>query len=102
MTAFESSEECSVKPAASGPKDRRRGAVGKQSNAMSKILQGRSFYGWWIVVAAFLNLFFTTGIVYYGFPVFYPSLIVSLGCIRQQPTAGIFFVFVMLPPLLAL
>ena len=69
---------------------------------MSKILQGRSFYGWWIVVAAFLNLFFTTGIVYYGFPVFYPSLIDSLGFSRQQATAGIFFGFVVMAPLFGL
>ncbi|MBI1940702.1 MAG: hypothetical protein HYS33_04240, partial [Acidobacteria bacterium] len=34
----------------------------------------RVFYGWWITLAAFLNLFFTVGIVYYGFPVFYPSV----------------------------
>ena len=69
---------------------------------MSKILQGKSFYGWWIVVAAFLNLFFTTGIVYYGFPVFYPSLIDSLGFSRQQATAGIFFGFVVMAPLFGL
>src|SRR5947207_15676652 len=69
---------------------------------MSKILQGRSFYGWWIVVAAFLNLFFTTGIVYYGFPVFFPSLIDSLGFSGQQATAGIFFGFVVMAPLFAL
>ena len=25
------------------------------------------FYGWWIVGAAFLNLFFTTGVIYSGF-----------------------------------
>ena len=28
------------------------------------------FYGWWIVTAAFLNLFFVVGIIFYGFPVF--------------------------------
>jgi MFS family permease len=48
----------------------------------------RFFYGWWIVLAAFLNLFFSVGIVYYGFPVFYPSLIQSLGFTRAQLTQG--------------
>jgi MFS family permease len=48
----------------------------------------RPFYGWWIVLAAFLNLFFSVGIVYYGFPVFYPSMIDSLGFSRAQLTEG--------------
>ena len=26
----------------------------------------RIYYGWWIVVAAFLNLFFAVGIIFYG------------------------------------
>jgi MFS family permease len=46
------------------------------------------FYGWWIVAAAFLNLFFSTGIIYYGFPVFYPSFVASLGFTRAQVTQG--------------
>jgi MFS family permease len=61
-----------------------------------------TFYGWRIVVAAFLNLFLTTGIVYYGFPVFYVSLINSLGFTRQQATSGIFFGFVVTAPLFGL
>jgi sugar phosphate permease len=48
----------------------------------------RIFYGWWIVVAAFLNLFFSVGIIYYGFPVFYPSMVESLGFRRAQLTQG--------------
>ena len=48
----------------------------------------RFFYGWWIVLAAFLNLFFSVRIVYYGFPVFYPSLVESLGFTRAQLTQG--------------
>ena len=57
------------------------------------------FYGWWIVAAAFLNLFFAVGIVFYGFPVFYPSLVESLGFTRAQVTQGFFhgFLFVGLP-----
>jgi MFS family permease len=69
---------------------------------MSAAKQRRVFYGWWIVAAAFLNLCFTTGIVYYGFPVFYPSLIQSLGLSRQQATSGIFFGFVVVAPLFGL
>ena len=38
---------------------------------MTKSGAGGIFYGWWIVMAAFLNLFFSVGIIYYGFPVFY-------------------------------
>src|ERR1700722_10902171 len=48
----------------------------------------RVFYGWWIVVAAFLNLFFAVGIIYYGFPVFYPAFVASLGFTRAQVTQG--------------
>ena len=48
----------------------------------------RVFYGWWIVVAAFLNLFFAVGIVFYGFPVFYPAFVESLGFLRAQVTQG--------------
>lgn len=46
------------------------------------------FYGWWIVLAAFLNLFFAVGIIYYGFPVFYPEFVASLGFTRAQVTQG--------------
>jgi len=54
----------------------------------------RVFYGWWIVLAAFLNLFFSVGIVYYGFPVFYPSMVSSLGFTRAQLTQGFLLGFV--------
>jgi len=69
---------------------------------MSATKQGGFFYGWRIVGSAFLNLFLTTGIVFYGFPVFYPSLINSLGFSRQQATAGIFYGFVVMAPLFGL
>jgi MFS family permease len=67
-----------------------------------RLTKGRTqgvFYGWWIVIAAFLNLFFAVGIVFYGFPVFYPSLVESLGFSRAQLTQGFFhgFLFVGLP-----
>jgi len=54
----------------------------------------RVFYGWWITLSAFLNLFFAVGIVYYGFPVFYPSLVDSLGFTRAQVTQGFLYGFV--------
>jgi len=48
----------------------------------------RTYYGWWIVVAAFLNLFFVVGILFYGFPVLYPYFVESLGFTRAQVTQG--------------
>jgi MFS family permease len=51
------------------------------------------FYGWWIVAAAFLNLFFAVGVIFYGFPVFYPALVGSLGFTRAQVTQGFLFGF---------
>ena len=59
----------------------------------------RIFYGWWIVLAAFLNLFFAVGIIFYGFPVFYPAFVQSLGFTRAQVTQGFFlgFLFAGLP-----
>ena len=60
------------------------------------------FYGWWIVVAAFLNLFFSVGIIFYGFPVFYPSLIRSLGFTRAQVIQGFFLGFAVAALLLGL
>ena len=59
----------------------------------------RIFYGWWIVVAAFLNLFFSVGVIFYGFPVFYPAFTASLGFARSQVTQGFLlgFLFLGLP-----
>ncbi|WP_326445895.1 MFS transporter [Edaphobacter sp.] len=55
---------------------------------MGRTSSGGIFYGWWIVAAAFINLFFTTGMVFYGFPVFYPSFVAALGFTRAQVTQG--------------
>jgi MFS family permease len=52
------------------------------------------YYGWWIVLAAFLNLFCTVGVIYYGFPVFYPAFIASLGFTRAQATQGFLLGFI--------
>jgi hypothetical protein len=54
----------------------------------------RIFYGWLIVLAAFLNLLFAVGILFYGFPVFYPSMMQSLGFTRAQLTTGFLLGFV--------
>ncbi len=64
--------------------------------------RSHTFYGWRIVGAAFINLFLTTGIVYYGFPVFYVSLTQSLGFTRQQAMAGNFYGFLLVAPLFGL
>ena len=55
---------------------------------MSKAASLPIFYGWFIVVAAFLNLFFAVGIIFYGFPVFYPALVAGLGFTRAEVTQG--------------
>lgn len=55
---------------------------------MSEQHESKVFYGWWIVVAAFLNLFFAVGLIFYGFPVFYPSFVADLGFNRAQVTQG--------------
>ena len=55
---------------------------------MTNRKSGQMFYGWWIVVAAFLNLFFAVGIIFYGFPVFYPAFVSALGFTRAQVTQG--------------
>jgi MFS family permease len=54
----------------------------------------RVFYGWWVVLAAFINLFFTVGVVFYGLPVFYPSLIHSLQFTRAELITGFLIGFV--------
>lgn len=58
-----------------------------------------TYYGWWIVLAAFLNLFFVVGVIFYGFPVFYPYFVESLGFTRAQLTQGFLlgFLFAGLP-----
>ena len=65
---------------------------------MTKSGAGGIFYGWWIVVAAFLNLFFSVGIIYYGFPVFYPAFVSSLGFTRAQVTQGFLLGFLVIGP----
>jgi hypothetical protein len=49
---------------------------------------GETYYGWWIVFAAFLNLFLVVGVIFYGFPAFYPYFIQDLHFTRAQLTQG--------------
>jgi MFS family permease len=59
----------------------------------------KTYYGWWIVFAAFLNLFLVVGIIFYGFPAFYPYFIQDLHFTRAQLTQGFLlgFLFAGLP-----
>jgi MFS family permease len=61
----------------------------------SNDLPNKVYYGWWIVLASFLNLFFVVGIIFYGFPVFYPYFVESLGFTRAQVTQGFFLGFLL-------
>ena len=63
----------------------------------SKQLQSskRIYYGWWVVLAAFFNLFFVVGVIFYGFPVFYPYFIESLHFSRAQLTQGFLLGFLL-------
>jgi MFS family permease len=67
-------------------------------NAVSHT-SGETYYGWWIVVAAFLNLFLVVGVIFYGFPAFYPYFIQDLHFSRAQLTQGFLlgFLFAGLP-----
>jgi MFS family permease len=69
------------------------------TSRVSNDSSSRVYYGWWIVLATFLNLFFVVGIIFYGFPVFYPYFVESLGFTRAQVTQGFFlgFLFAGLP-----
>ncbi len=65
---------------------------------MNQTTSTRFSYGWWIVLAAFLNLFFAVGLVFYGLPVFYTSLVDSLHFTRSQVAQGLFLGFVIVAP----
>jgi MFS family permease len=58
-------------------------SLGSSTNA-----SGETYYGWWIVLAAFLNLFLVVGIIFYGFPAFYPYFVQDLHFTRAQLTQG--------------
>ena len=65
---------------------------------MNQTSSTRVFFGWWMVLAAFLNLFFAVGLVFYGLPVFYTSLVDSLHFTRSQVAQGLFLGFVVVAP----
>jgi MFS family permease len=65
---------------------------------MNQTTSTRTFYGWWVVLAACLNLFFAVGLVFYGLPVFYASLVDSLHFTRSQVAQGMFLGFVVVAP----
>jgi MFS transporter, OFA family, oxalate/formate antiporter len=69
-------------------------SLGSSTNA-----GGETYYGWWIVLAAFLNLFLVVGIIFYGFPAFYPYFVQDLHFTRAQLTQGFLlgFLFAGLP-----
>ncbi|HEY2820277.1 MAG TPA: MFS transporter [Candidatus Acidoferrum sp.] len=58
-----------------------------------------TYYGWWIVLAAFLNLFLVVGVIFYGFPALYPYFVQDLQFTRAQLTQGFLlgFLFAGLP-----
>jgi MFS family permease len=60
---------------------------------------GETYYGWRIVFAAFLNLFLVVGVIFYGFPAFYPYFVQDLHFSRAQLTQGFLlgFLFAGLP-----
>src|SRR6516164_10776198 len=68
----------------------------EDESVMTNAGTGRVFYGWWVVAAAFLNLFFAVGIIFYGFPVFYASFVESLGFSRAQVTQGFLLGFLII------
>jgi sugar phosphate permease len=57
------------------------------------------FYGWRITASSFMILFVIVGIVYYSFPVFYPSLIQEFGWSRAEVTAGFFYSILIVGPI---
>ncbi len=65
---------------------------------MNQTTSTRFFYGWWVVLSAFMNLFFAVGLVFYGLPVFYTSLVDSLHFTRSQVAQGLFLGFVVVAP----
>ena len=70
--------------------------MNRVESGMTDAETGWIFYGWWVVAAAFLNLFFVVGIIFYGFPVFYASFVESLGFSRAQVTQGFLLGFLII------
>lgn len=48
----------------------------------------KTFYGWWIVCAAFIFMFMIVGFVTYGLPQFYPQYVAEFGWLRADIQFG--------------
>lgn len=57
------------------------------------------FYGWFIVIAAFVTLTLTVGIPFYGMPFFYDYFTKEFGWSRAQTTSGIALATILIQPL---
>lgn len=57
------------------------------------------FQGWWVALGSFVTLFTIVGVLYYGFPVFYPYLIDDFHWTRAQTTAGYMISTLVIGPL---
>jgi MFS family permease len=70
-----------------------------EPNNSATLAHGKTYYGWWIVFAAFLNLSLVVGVIFYGFPAFYPYFVQDLHFTRAQLTQGFLlgFLFAGLP-----
>jgi MFS family permease len=58
----------------------------------------RTFYGWYIVAAAFVTLLITVGIPFYGMPFFYDYFIREFGWSRAETTSGIAVATILVQP----
>lgn len=57
------------------------------------------FYGWYVVIAAFVSLTLTVGIPFYGMPFFYDYFTREFGWSRAQTTSGIALATILIQPL---
>lgn len=56
---------------------------------MNETQEGRIFYGWWIVLASSIIIFFGTGIAFYSFGVFIKPIEADLGWSREVLSLGV-------------
>jgi sugar phosphate permease len=58
-------------------------ALSTQHSALST-----SFYGWWIIIAAFIFMMMTVGFILYGLPQFFPNYVAEFGWKRDEIQLG--------------
>ncbi|WP_321476896.1 MFS transporter [uncultured Paludibaculum sp.] len=58
----------------------------------------RIFHGWFIAAAAFVTLFITVGVPFYGMPFFYDYFIRDFGWTRAQTSSGIAVATILIQP----